>query len=97
MHLSYLKTLVEVGGFQLCRLSRKIPGDAKVHRESISFFNEVKQNSGVDDSKSKKYEQPCGKKTIFYNFNLLDLGETLNCEGKRLCGFIEFVKLSKAR
>lgn len=54
LHLSYLKTSAEAGGFRLCRLSRKIPGDVKVHRESISFCNEVKQNSGFDDSKSKK-------------------------------------------
>lgn len=27
-----------------------------MHRESISFCNEVKRNSRFDDSKSKKYE-----------------------------------------
>lgn len=42
-YLSYLKMLAEAGGFQLCRLLRKIPGDAKKHHESISFSNEVKQ------------------------------------------------------
>lgn len=46
----------EVGDFRLCRLSRKIPGDAKVHCESISFCDVIKQNSEFDDSKSKMYE-----------------------------------------
>lgn len=34
----------------------KSPEILKVHRESISFCNEVKRNSRFDDNKSKKYK-----------------------------------------